>query len=90
MIIRVDSATGNSFVISAVDNTGNELTDEEIKEQAKAIALVLFRGLPADVWDQVYEHFKRLDQLFPGFSHTPEYRQYINELERAVEKYEIK
>ena len=89
MIIRVDSATGKPFVISA-SSTGNEFTHEEIKEQAKAIALVLYRRLPGDVWDQVYEHFKKLDQLFPKFAHTPEYRQYIDELERAVEKYEVK
>lgn len=89
MIIRINSATGSPFVISAVDNT-DESTDGDVKEQAKAIALVLYRGLPGDVWDEVYEHFKRLDQVFPKSRYTPEYSQYINDLEQAVEKYEIK
>lgn len=90
MIIRVNSAIGSPFVISAVYNTDHQFTNEEIKEQAKAIASVLYRGLPSGVWDEVYEHFKRLDQVFPKSGYTPEYRQYMDELERAVKKYEIK
>lgn len=84
MIIRVTSSIEGPVVISAVH--GGKVADDEAEQQAKALAYVLGKGLPSNVFRKLYEHVGNILRL-KGDS---KFDEYVTELKKTAETYEVK
>ena len=85
MIIRVNSSVDGPVVISAVH--GVKVEDDEAEQQAKALAYVLAKGLPSNVFRKLYEHVGNILYLKGG---SKFFDEYVAELKRTAETYEVK
>ena len=84
MIIRVTSSIEGPIVVSAVH--GPKVTDDEAEQQAKALTYALAYGLPSNVFRQLHEHIGNILHL----KHTPKFDEYVAELKKTAETYEVK
>lgn len=84
MIIRVTSSIDGPVVISAVH--GVKVEDNEAEQQAKALAYVLAKGLPSNVFRKLYEHVGNILCL----KGDPKFDEYVAELKKTAETYEVK